>query len=368
MPQKIAIIGGGIVGSATAYYLSQLTQPGRVQVALYDSGKGQATKAAAGIIAPWLSKRRNQQWYHLARSGAALLHKLAQKEHFSKVVYDQCGAIMTRDTKARLEDLYQLALSRRDAAPTIGRVQKLSPEEISKRVPYLKSSLPGVFISGGARVHGQYLTAALQRPALSRNLTRYHGIVKLNSDHQLVFNDQLRNYDEIIVVTGAWIRQTLLPLGIQTDLRPQKGQLIVLKTPVVDHEMPVLTPEGEYDLLPFPDGHLVIGATHEDDKKFELKPSQRATQKLLASAQKLDPKLSADNISAVRTGTRGYTSDFGPFFGRVPGHHSLLVGGGLGSSGLTTGPLMGKFLAEMALHTINFKMDYYTKPIQKYFK
>lgn len=64
---KIAIIGAGIVGSTAAYYLQQ---SGQKEVTFFDHGQGQATKAAAGIISPWFSKRRNKVWYRMARLGA----------------------------------------------------------------------------------------------------------------------------------------------------------------------------------------------------------------------------------------------------------------------------------------------------------
>ena len=57
---KIAIVGAGIVGSTAAYYLSKEKD---VEVTVFDHGLGQATKAAAGIISPWFSKRRNKAWY-----------------------------------------------------------------------------------------------------------------------------------------------------------------------------------------------------------------------------------------------------------------------------------------------------------------
>ena len=66
---KIAIVGAGIVGSTAAYYLSKEKD---VEVTVFDHGLGQATKAAAGIISPWFSKRRNKAWYRMAR--LALIH------------------------------------------------------------------------------------------------------------------------------------------------------------------------------------------------------------------------------------------------------------------------------------------------------
>lgn len=65
--QKIAIIGGGIIGMTLANYLDQ----NKYQITLFDEPTGQATQASAGIISPWLSKRRNKQWYRLAKDGAA---------------------------------------------------------------------------------------------------------------------------------------------------------------------------------------------------------------------------------------------------------------------------------------------------------
>ena len=72
---KVAIIGAGIVGSTAAYYLSKEAQ---VDVTVYDHGVGQATKAAAGIISPWFSKRRNKAWYRLARLGADFYQELVE--------------------------------------------------------------------------------------------------------------------------------------------------------------------------------------------------------------------------------------------------------------------------------------------------
>ena len=73
--KNIAVIGGGIVGSTAAYYLSK--DP-NINVTLFDYQKGQATKAAAGIICPWFSKRRNKPWYRLSNQGAHFYLDLLQ--------------------------------------------------------------------------------------------------------------------------------------------------------------------------------------------------------------------------------------------------------------------------------------------------
>lgn len=58
------IVGAGILGASTAYHLAKAG----VNVTLVDrQDLGQATDAAAGIVCPWLSQRRNQAWYKIAK-------------------------------------------------------------------------------------------------------------------------------------------------------------------------------------------------------------------------------------------------------------------------------------------------------------
>ena len=66
-------------------------------------------------------------------------------------------------------------------------------------------------------------------------------------------------------------------------------------------------------------------------------------------------------------GTRAYTSDFAPFFGEVEPKSNLLVASGLGSSGLTVGPLIGYLLAQKVNHGI-WQTEHYQKPIESYIK
>ena len=50
-----------------------------------------------------------------------------------------------------------------------------------------------------------------------------------------------------------------------------------------------------------------------------------------------------------RVGIRAYTSDYSPFFGEVPTLKNVYAISGLGSSGLTTGPIIGYSVANIIL-------------------
>lgn len=71
--KKVIVIGAGILGASTAYQLAKMG----AQVTIIDRrDQGQATDAAAGILCPWLSQRRNQSWYRLAKAGARFYPEL----------------------------------------------------------------------------------------------------------------------------------------------------------------------------------------------------------------------------------------------------------------------------------------------------
>lgn len=134
----IAIIGAGIVGSSAAYYLKK---QGYQQVTIFDDGNGQATKAAAGIICPWFSKRRNKAWYQLARLGADCyqdLIKELQKEGLSTHFYKQTGVYLLKKNEDKLEELYQLANRRKQESPLIGDLAIRCRSDIKADFPDLQ--------------------------------------------------------------------------------------------------------------------------------------------------------------------------------------------------------------------------------------
>ena len=73
---KVIVIGAGILGASTAYHLAK---NGAEVIVVDRKDKGQATDAAAGIICPWLSQRRNKAWYALAKAGARFYPNLIEE-------------------------------------------------------------------------------------------------------------------------------------------------------------------------------------------------------------------------------------------------------------------------------------------------
>ncbi|WP_255763905.1 FAD-binding oxidoreductase [Jeotgalibaca sp. MA1X17-3] len=160
MTKSIAIIGGGVVGATAAFYLSEAGY----SVTVFDEGTGQATSAAAGIICPWLSKRRNKKWYRLASGGAAFYHTLfddLEKRMADTTFYTRSGAILLKKTLKQTKELYEIGLERRKLAPEIGTLTILNEEQLLDLLPSLQNQKNGLHVEGGARVDGRKLVDSL---------------------------------------------------------------------------------------------------------------------------------------------------------------------------------------------------------------
>jgi glycine/D-amino acid oxidase-like deaminating enzyme len=352
MKKKIAVIGGGIVGATASYYLAKSGH----NVSVFDSGIGQATAAAAGIICPWLSRRRNKKWYRLVSEGAAFYDKLLAdlaSDGLKTDAYARCGALILGQSADYIQEVHDRALERREQAPLIGNVAILKGADLKKALPPLNNIEQALYVGGGARVDGRELTKTLLQAATQFGGTIHKETVSLAKDKggilSIQSSDGPQKFDAIILAAGAWLPQLLQPLGYMVDVRGQKGQLVILQTEASDPQnYPVIMPQGEIDLLPFGNGKTVIGASHENDKGYDLQPDSSVTDPMLEQACTWLPHLKDAVNADIRVGTRAYTADFSPFFGSVPGLQNCFAASGLGSSGLTSGPLIGYLLAELA--------------------
>ncbi|MGT2753934.1 NAD(P)/FAD-dependent oxidoreductase [Streptococcus ovis] len=346
MKKQIIIIGGGIVGSTAAYYLSTSKD---TSVTLIDKGIGTATRAAAGIISPWLSQRRNQNWYQLTAQGAAFYQQLMEdltEAGVKQLPYKQTGTLVFKQKPELLEKLYRLAVQRRTEAPMLGELSILDAKGIRSHISDWQGTDGAVLTSGGGRVDGGALLDILQELFVQNGGRMIKGEAHLLPNNIVAVGPESLTYDHVLLTGGAWLPELLAPLSYQVDIRPQKGQLLEVKTDDNTNHWPGCMLQGEIDILPFEQGRLVIGATHEDKMGFDLEIDTKHIQHMKTTAEKMLPRIAQYPISAIRVGTRAYTSDYLPFYGPLADKSSIWVASGLGSSGLTSGPFIGWQIAQ----------------------
>ncbi|MFD2444886.1 NAD(P)/FAD-dependent oxidoreductase [Bacillus sp. CGMCC 1.16607] len=352
--QKIIVIGAGILGASTAYHLAKAG----VEVILVDRhDTGQATDAAAGIVCPWLSQRRNKAWYQLVKGGARYyptLIKLLEADGETETGYKRVGALSLHSDESKLEKMAERARLRREDAPEIGEITILSPKETKELFPPLGEEYGSVFISGGARVNGRALRNALVNAAVKNGAQLLEGDARLVHKNNEIIGVQLDGRileaDCVIVTAGAWAKDLLKPLGVDFLVTPQKAQIVHLEMPNEDTgAWPVVIPPNDQYILTFEDGRVVVGATHEDEAGFDHRVTAGGISEVLGKALQVAPGLTNGEILETRVGFRPFTPGFLPIIGSFPQYEGLFISNGLGASGLTSGPYLGSELAKLVL-------------------
>ncbi|WP_226679204.1 NAD(P)/FAD-dependent oxidoreductase [Mesobacillus jeotgali] len=351
--KKYVVIGAGILGASTAYHLAK---QGKNVTVIDRREPGQATDAAAGIICPWLTQRRNKAWYSLAKNGAAFypsLIKQLEEDGELETGYQRVGAISLHHDQEKLMKMEERATKRREDAPEIGEIRQLDHHETNELFPSLSKEYSSVHVSGGARVNGRLLRDALL------NASQKHGASMVKGDAQLEWSngkvtgvkagDTRYEADSIIITAGAWAPELLKPLGMQLSISPQKAQIIHLM--LEDKETgswPVVMPPNNQYILAFDGGRVVIGATHEDEKGFDSRPTLGGMHEIIDKGLTVAPGLADATYLETKVGFRPVAPNFLPIIGAVPGFDNLYMANGLGASGLTVGPYLGAQLAKLA--------------------
>lgn len=352
--QKVIIIGAGILGASTAYHLAQ----NHVAVTVIDrKDPGQATDAAAGIICPWISQRRNKAWYTLAKNGAAyyepLLAALA-REGETETGYKKVGAIRLHTDVKKLDGMEERAKKRRADAPEIGEIRRLNEIETEALFPVLDDTYASVHVSGAARVDGRALRDALIRGAKKHGANFIDGSAELAVEQSKVIGvrvgEELLEADKVLVTAGAWAAKLFEPLGVSLQIGGQKAQIAHLQLENVETaNWPVVMPPTNQYLLAFDGGEIVAGATYEDDKEGDLGVTIGGLHEIFDKALQIAPKLKEAVFKEARVGFRPFTPNFMPIIGAVPNLPNVYLANGLGSSGLTVGPYLGAQLAKLAV-------------------
>lgn len=351
---RVVVVGAGILGASAAFHAALAG----AEVVMIDAAhQGRATAAGAGIICPWAADVDETGKYRLAAAGARYYPKLIAKlaelgKHDTG--YKRSGALIVSTSSSELAWIERELRARAANAPEAGQIARLAPEQARALFPPLRHDLGGVLIGGGARVDGRLITAAMLRAAQRRGAEIREGSAELVHADRRVSGVRVGGEtiaaDVVIVAAGAWAPALVRPLGILLPIEPQRGQIVHLGLSGVDTgSWPVVLPPGSHYLLAFEDSRVVAGATRESGSGFDYRITAGGLAEVLAQALSVAPGLASATLLETRVGFRPVGPTARPLLGPVAGIDGLLIGNGLGPSGLTIGPYAGKLLAELAL-------------------
>lgn len=320
---RIQVIGGGIAGASIAYHLLKEGH----EVTVYDrEDQGQATGVSAGIISPWVSQRRNKVWYQLVRLGAAYYPEFIQELESltgERTGHRKSGAILFFKDEEVLPKAFKRITDKQAEAPEMGELTYLTKDQQQAKFPMLTTEFPSLYLSGASMVNGKQLRDVLQV-----------AVEKLGGEWNQVSSPPEPSADLTIYCAGAWGNEYQQNIPVSH----QKAQLLHF-TIESDDAFPVVMGLKTHYIVSFGNGRFALGTTHEDTTSYDVSPTKQAQEELMKLAEMYFPGQELKELS-MAVGLRPYTPNFLPIVEQI--NDSLFVVNGLGSSGLTAGPLLGK--------------------------
>ncbi|WVQ78384.1 hypothetical protein IAT38_000470 [Cryptococcus sp. DSM 104549] len=359
-PKNIAIIGGGIAGVSTAYFLA--THPLRspsTHITLIEGTKVAA--AASGFSGGFLAK----DWHGSATSSLSAmsfdLHGSLSEEFGGKEKW----GYRTVDTLSIETD----ATRKSKRAPPLpwlpaGLVHSSRPLGSHSTTAQVH---PRLFTSFFSEKFLAYPATSLvigtaQSLALEDGTPKSIGIVSPDGEKTEL------DADVVVLAAGPWtgrLAEQLLgeKIGGRLGVQGHRAHSVIVKTKEELSATCLFTSmtmedgsAGEPEVYARPDGTTYICGAGDDTPlpatAAEVSPSASAITKLHGQAQALSPIFSPAQGAEVVAEQACYLpiADRGrPLIGKVRGVEGVYIGSGLSCWGITQGPGTGKVLAEMIL-------------------
>ena len=357
-----AVIGGGLLGTATAYHL---VSAGARTLLVDRADAGRATDAGAGILSPETNSRDPDAWFRLAAEATdyypALIDRL-RDEQAGDTGYARCGKLVVAVSDDEIEPFRRarrIILERqlRRGLPKPGDLHEISADEARELFPPLARVHGAIYSRTAARVDGRLLNRAIRTAAEARGLVIRDGSVERlvregDEVTGLIIDGETVHAAAIAIAGGAWSEAFGKQLGVTIPVAPQRGQIIHLDLPRSDtRRWPMVSAFREQYMVPWADRRVVVGATRETGSGFAPHTTTAGVRAVLDEALRVAPALADAEVREIRVGLRPLTPDGLPVLGAVPGVAGVFLATGHGPSGLTLGPYSGKIVAAQMLGT-----------------
>ena len=340
----VVIIGGGIVGVATAFALAEA---GTAAVVL-ERGTvgGGATGRAAGII--------------MLQAGSEADVRLQIE---SVAVHERLRDVVGTDLRAHGSLLLWASedgetMRRRVAmhAAMGVRVELLDAEEIRGRFPYLAADDVAAATFSGADPWATPLAAvrriadaARARGAIICEGCEVTGVDVSGGRVHCVFTAHGAVSTPVVVnAAGAWARPVGALAGVRVPVAARKRQVFVLDPGgAVPPDMPFVEEEGrDFYCMLRPEG-LIMVCGQPAGETYDTTVEWGYLDDALQPALRRLPQLKHAPVTGAWAGIRPVAADGAPVLGPVPDIEGYIVASGLGGQGFARGPLVGRLMAEL---------------------
>ncbi len=348
----VAIVGGGVIGCATALYLAR--RGVRSSVVEMNGVASGASGKAAGILTPY-SGSCDPGLLSLSPATLALHAELAVSLPEITGIdhgYDERPHLRVAIDEEDVEPLAKWHSSRRaegfesrwlEACEAKSLTDWLTADIVAAIEcdfePTVDSHAFTTSVWAAAEKGGARLVRGRVTGLLADNGRRASG-VKLDDGSSV-------HAGHVVIASGPWAGEAGDWLGVPVPVRPQKGQLLHL-APAQGGETPVsfgaITKGGV--VLPKRLTGTIVGSTREE-AGFNVTPTAEARDEILAVASRLTDRIDPSAIVDHTACLRPLPVDGVPLVGAAPEWEGVYLATGHWSEGIHFAPVTGKWIADM---------------------
>ncbi len=344
----VIVIGGGIIGCATAHELA--ARGARVRMFEARTVGAGATHASAGMLAPYIEAHDRGPLFPLMLRSLGMFDDFVQRaadESAIPIDYRRNGSLEIATDAATAETL------RNAASLATAPLQWLSTADARQLEPALPPTIAGaLFAPAHGYVGVSSLTEALAWSALKHGAEletgRHIQAIRVAGKQLEVTADDgsVWTAPTVIVAAGSWSGRIEMPETVAGAVRPVRGQLLRLawRSPPLSH---VLWGQDCY-IVPWQDGTVLVGATVED-VGFDDRTTAAGVRDLLDAVCDLLPEAWTATFVEARAGLRPATSDGLPIIGRSSQIEGLVYATGHFRNGVLLAPLTAAVVADLVL-------------------
>ncbi len=341
----VLIVGGGVIGLTTAYYLAR--DGVRVQILDRTTPGSEASWAGAGIIPPGNPDQAKTDYDRLraisSHSFPTLTAELRERTGIDNG-YRVCGGIDVFETPDH-------------PAPRLWReegiaFESLSLDSLGQLEPNARLIGTAYLLPGMAQVrnpwHVRAMVAACHQAAVAIEPGRGVSAIRTSGDRiDSVSCDDGSSYSagQYLIASGAWSDQVLGFLGARLGVHPVKGQIVLFRSPKMLIKR-ILGFDKRY-LVPRGDGRILVGSTEEPEAGFDKATTESGIGNLKEFATSIVPELANVEIERAWAGLRPGSPDGLPFLGPVPGWRNAFVAAGHYRAGIQLSPGTAEIMSKL---------------------
>jgi D-arginine dehydrogenase len=342
------IVGGGIAGAATAYFLTQRGMRDIIILERDHTAGAHSTGRNAAILRTLIAEHLLR---HLARE-AAEFYRHPPDGFSANPLVDLVGICLVAREEHSRELLDCLGDGQEKGAP-----KQVPPETVYKRIPQLAPGLTTVLDQSDEGVLDvdailqAFLIGACRNGAELRTSCEAMKLrVEANNLRGIETSAGFLPASRVVLAMGGWAANLATDAGYPMPLVPYRRHLLVTEPlPQVDRRWPVLWIFGdEFYFRPESGGLLMCGcdAVPVSPEQGEvIDPSQ--VEGIAAKAARCLPSLSDARVARAWAGMRTFAPDQQFVIGADPRLQGLFWVAGLGGHGITCAPMFGKLAAEL---------------------